>query len=170
MVNSVKGAVMFVSSYNTYISSNSTDKTAKVVQERERGDKSSFASKLFAKSSISTENLKNLPINYISSNTALANKQELDYQRMDQKNTALKDTKELTEMLSKQSTLSSAKSAYLDNSKMFSFLQKPKVTLSQTPQIDSRQDNSTQDIEEKNLRHTMVNTYLENDKYYQITA
>ena len=47
---------------------------------------------------------------------------------------------------------------------------KPSVTLSQTPSIDKKQSLDIQKIQEKNLRQTMVNTYLANDKYFQITA
>ncbi len=161
---------MFVSSYSTYITSNTPDKISKVSHEKQRNQQEKFSSELASKSKAPLSFSNNLPINYISQNKALVNRQALNYQSDKKNSDEIKKTKELTTSLSKQNSLNSVKSAYIGNTKMFSFLVKPKATLSQTPQIDSRQPTEVQEIQEKNLRLVMVNTYLADDKYYKITA
>ncbi len=159
----LRGDVMFVSSYSTYITSNSSDKTSKITQDRLQNEKDSFSSKLSTKETPSIQKFRTtLPINYISTNKAFVNKQELDYQSSDKKDTQIKHTKKLTDILSKESSNINFKSAYQDNLVMFSFLQKPQSTLNQTPIVNQ--------IQEKSVRHTMVNTYIANDNYYKITA
>ncbi|MEA2099354.1 MAG: hypothetical protein U9P72_04405 [Campylobacterota bacterium] len=161
---------MFVSSYSTFIPNDTTNKTTKLNQEKGKVEKSSFSSKLLSASAKNIGNVKSLPINYLLSNRAFDNKQELNYQRLVYENKEDINTKELTTLFTKRHSIIDAKTAYTSNSEMFSFLQEPKVTLSQTPVIDSKEPMEIQEIKEKNLRHTMVNTYLENDKYFQITA
>jgi len=161
---------MFVSSYSTYIPNESTNKTTRINKEDTKTEKSSFSSHL---SSLSTQDVvatDNLPINYVSTNQTFRNKQELDYQKSELETKEKDTTKQLTTKFTQQSTLIDATTAYTTNTKPYSFLQKPKATLSQTPTINTTHSKEYQDLEEKNLRHTMVNTYIENDKYYKITA
>ena len=161
---------MFVSSYSTYITPNSSEKNSRVAKERERETKDSFSEKLFATKSKSIDSINNLKINYVLSNKTFANKQELEYQQVNLQSGEKKSLKELGNIFTKQHTLNSAKDAYLNNSKIFSLLNEPKITLSQTVVSDKRQASDIQELQKNFLRNTMVNTYLENDKYYQITA
>ncbi len=161
---------MFVSSYSTFIPNETTNKTSRVYKEDTKTEKSSFSSKL---SSITTQELVNsdgLPINYISTNQTFKNRQELDYQKFALENKEEDGTKKLTTKFTQQNKLVDAKSAYTTNAKPLSFLQKPKATLSQTPTLNKAQSTEFQELQEKSLRHNMVNTYIENDKYYKITA
>lgn len=151
---------MFVSSYNTYISTNNSQKL-----ERERGEnskipKNSFESKLEQSSVLESKNTQNLPINYISNYKAFSNKQKLQEE--------FNNKAEIK--YAKSNALSNAKSAYKENTVMFSFLLEPHMTQSQTPQVDKKLPTDLQQLQEQQMRHNMVNTYLANDKYYQITA
>jgi len=161
---------MFVSSYSTFIPNDINNKTTRINKEENKTEKSSFSSKLLSLSTQDILNLDALPINYISTNQTFKNRQELDYQKFALENKEEATTKKLTKKFSKQSSLIDAKLAYTASLKPFSFLQKPKATLSQTPIINSNQSTELQELTKKSLRHTMVNTYLQNDKYYQITA
>ena len=161
---------MFVSSYSTYVAPSSSDKTAKVTQERERESKSSFSSKLLTASRNSLSIADNQNIDYVRNSKTMGNKQELDFQQQNLQNKEKGSLKELTNIFSKQNTLNTAKSAYVNNSQKFLILQEPKATLAQTITSDKRQTQDIQELQEKNLRNTMVNTYQANDKYFQITA
>jgi len=152
--------VMFVSSYNTYIVTNPSDKSSTQRLESKSSFRESFESKLKEYSLLESNSTQNLPINYVSNYKAFSNKQKLQEDFED------KETKKFTKI----NTLNSAKDAYNQNSKMFSLFLEPKFTQSQTPQIDKSLPLELQSAQEKQLRHTMVNTYLSNDKYYQITA
>ena len=151
---------MFVSSYNTYISTNNSEKIANKKIEKTKEFDSLFESKLAQNSVIESKENKNLPINYISNYKAFSNKQKLQEQMQDLSG----------EKYTKINAIKNAKDAYAENSMMFSLFVEPKVTLSQTPQIDKKLPTNFQEAEEKMMRNTMVNTYLDNDKYYQITA
>ena len=151
---------MFVSSYSTYINTNNSQRV-----EKERGSKSklsasSFESKLSQESILESKNTQNLPINYISNYKAFINKQKL--QEHSQNDNEIK-YKQINAM-------KNAKIAYEDNSVIFSLFLEPKATQSQIPQLDKELPAEIQILQEKEMRHTMINTYLSNDKYYQITA
>jgi len=152
--------VMFVSSYNTYIATNPSDKSSTQRLESKSSSRESFESKLKEYSLLESNSTQNLPINYISNYKAFSNKQKLQDDFED------KETKKFTKI----NTLNSAKDAYGENSKLFSLFLEPKLTQSQTPQIDKSLPSELQSAQEKQLRHTMVNTYLANDNYYKITA
>jgi hypothetical protein len=66
----------------------------------------------------------------------------------------------------------SAEQAYSEGVKKFAFaLRNTKVTtIDQTPKIDTTLPNEIQELKESKLRHKMVNTYLSNDRYYQLTS
>ena len=164
---------MFVSSYSTFVANSTSDKTVKVNNEREKGEKSSFSSKLLSASKINIKALGSFPVDYVLSNKTLGNKQQLEFQRQTIENRETNDntnTKKLTEIFSKQNLLLDAVSSYSANTKMFSIRQKPQATIGQTPTINTKQPTENQALQINNLRHTMVNTYRENDKYYQVIA
>nr|WP_321266414.1 hypothetical protein [uncultured Sulfurimonas sp.] len=151
---------MFISSYNTYINTNSSQKTENQKTEKPKSLGESFESKLAQNLVLESKNTQNLPITYISNYKAFSNKQKLDEEFQN------KDATKYTKI----NSMKNAKNAYETNSKMFSLFLEPKATQSQTPSINQNLSSELQQAQEKNLRHTMVNTYLENDKYYQITA
>ncbi|MFT7005431.1 MAG: hypothetical protein ACJAWW_002806 [Sulfurimonas sp.] len=151
---------MFVSPYNTYINTNSSEKTTNKKIENAKPTDNLFQSKLAQNSVIESRDTKNLPINYISNYKAFSNKQKVQEQAEN------KDEVKYTKL----NTLKNAKEAYADNFTMFSFLIEPKATLSQTPIIEDSLSSELKKAQEKNIRHTMVNTYIANDKYYQVTA
>jgi hypothetical protein len=151
---------MFVSSYNTYITANNPDKIINQRVEKSKSSVDSFASKLEQSTIVESKNTQNLPITYISNYKAFSNKQKMqdEFQNKD------------TQKYAKTNAIQNAKNAYEDNSIMFSLFLEPKATQSQTPQIDKNLSSELQKAQEQNMRHLMVNTYLANDKYYQITA
>jgi len=153
-------SVMFVSSYNTYVSANNPDRITEQKVDKAKSSKNSFESKLEQSSILESKNTKNLPITYISNYKAFSNKQKLQEQFKNQDGIKY----------NKINSMKNAQTAYKDNSTTFSLLLKPKVTQSQTPKINKKLPSEFQKAQEQTMRHTMVNTYLANDKYYQITA
>jgi hypothetical protein len=153
---------MFVSSYNTYVHSNSSEKVQKEVQP----SKNSYSR--FASTQDKTTNpalpllKKELPVSYISNYKVMNNQQKLQEQTQAQQNQKTKFTK--------ISTLNSAKSAYTENSTLFTSLRKPKVTLNQTPALDTKLPQEALQAQEFIMKRTMLNTYIANDNYYKITA
>jgi hypothetical protein len=151
---------MFISSYSTYVGTTASDKIDRRGVEYSKDDSEFFKSKLSQNQIEQTNIVKNLPIDYISNYKSFNNQQKLQEQTLSQSEMKFTQIK----------AMKSAKEAYEDNSKMFSLLRKPHVSLNQTPSIDEELPQDIQELKEKNLRHVMVNTYLANDKYYQITA
>ncbi len=145
---------MFVSSYNTYISNINTNKTQKQDDKKvELKKESSFDIHLKQNEQVLTSKVDtHTPINYISNYKSFANKQKL------QENLEL--TKN-TDRFSKINTLKSAKESYETNTRMFPRVRVPHLTLSQVQEKNELP---------KKLQHKMVNTYIENDRYYKVTA
>ena len=144
---------MFVSSYSTYISHNTNDRLNQPrVDEQKKQDKS-FVKTLINTPILLAYDTKNIPINYISNYKSFANKQKL----LDTE-TKSKDEDKFKKMNDKIN----AKDSYKSNSFMFSLVSIPKTPVNNVPKIN--------EINIKNVRYKMVNTYLENDKYYQVTA
>lgn len=142
---------MFVSSYNTYIDTGTTKRAQDERSESLKKPSSTFESKLLATNSSEVLLDKKLPLNYISNYKALNNRQKLEHQELTQNPAKMK--------FSKLTAMSSASSAYAENTKMFSLIQKPKQTINQTPKLDS------------NLpKVQMINAYISNDNYHRITA
>ena len=115
----------------------------------------------------------NLPINYISKSKVSYNQREAEAQRQQlqkQPDKEFINTKNTLIKFNGQNTLFNAKNAYESNSKIFSLFRIPHVSLDQTPKIDKDLPRKAQEVKEINLRHEMVNTYIENDRYFQITA
>jgi len=151
---------MFVSSYSTYISTNTSDKTDKYRAQSSKNDLNSFSKELSKSPILKSHINQTMPIDYISNYKSFNNQQKLQQLVKSQDELNLKNI----------STMNNAKVAYEDNSKMFSLIKKPMASLSQTYNIDKKLPKEIQDIQEKSLRLVMVNTYLSNDKYYQVTA
>jgi hypothetical protein len=155
---------MFVSSYNTYVNTNATQRTQKERTDTPSEKASSFSTKLSGISAPIADvlALKNqLPVNYVSDYKVLSNQHKLQQSNGQE----LAKTK-FTQITAQQS----AKVAYSDNSQLFSLLTKPKITLDQTPKLNTKLPQKAQEAQEKTLRHTMINTYIANENYYKITA
>lgn len=164
---------MFVSSYNTYINTNSSAKSVKSDVQSKEDNSKGFSSKLTESLASKSALNINSNANYISQTKVQYNKQLFDSQQQELQSSVDKEFKQTTDVSNKFSavaTLAKAKTAYSENSVMFSFLRKPQVALSQTPKIDSEMPQELQELKEQKIRDTMVNTYIQNDKYYQITA
>ena len=164
---------MFVSSYNTYIHTNASDKSAKQRFEKADVDSKSFNSELKKDDSSVHFKNPNLPIDYIAKSQVLNNKYELEAQKQqfeEQIPRDLNKTKDTINKFSGQNSLLNAKNAYENNSKMFSLIKIPHSTLDQTPKVDKEMPKKAQEAKELSMRHLMVNTYIANDNYYQITA
>ncbi|MCF6308993.1 MAG: hypothetical protein L3J19_00745 [Sulfurimonas sp.] len=151
---------MFVSSYSTYISTNSSDKTNRRDLSNAKEGAKSFSLEPSKNPILKPYIGKNLPIDYVSNYKSFNNQQKLQNQMKSQDEINFQQIK----------VMSSAKSAYEENSKMFPLLKKPTVTFNQADKIDKSLPQDIQELKEENMRHIMVNTYLANDKYYQVTA
>jgi len=152
---------MFVSTYSTYVSTNTNDKLNKARLNTQKTVDKSFAKALVNVPTIQAYDTKNIPINYISNYKSFNNKQKLQ-------NSELKSKNEVK--FKKMNDVINAKDSYKSNSHMFSLVSLPKIPLNQIAKISENYPQSIQDIKEQNTRYKMVNTYLENDKYYQVTA
>jgi len=164
---------MFVSSYNTYVQTNTSQKTTKESESSRESKSTLFSAKLHAKKSPHSLLQTHTQINHISQSQSQHNRQLIESQQKEFQTKEAKEFKKTNDTIksfSTNATLQSAKSAYADNSKMFSLLKKPRATIDQTPKIDLSMPKEAQEMKELNMRHTMVNTYIANDNYYKITA
>jgi len=153
---------MFVSSYSTYIDTSVTKKIQNDRPIEKVKPTESFASKLLQTTQKDVSFGTKLPINYISNYKALGNRQRLE--QREEKQTNAKST------FSKLSAMSNSKVSYEVNSKMFSFMLKPKGTIDQTPKLDRNLPVKAQEKQESLMKTAMVNAYIANDNYYRITA
>lgn len=151
---------MFVSSFSTYISTNSSNKGGAYKERELKESSESFNNELSRSTILKPYINSNLPIDYVSNYKSFNNQQKLHEQLQDQNSDELK----------KLSIFSGAKIAYEENTKMFSLVKKPTFTLSQTPKIDESMPRDLQEAKEKTLRYTMLNTYIANENYYRVTA
>ena len=151
---------MYVSSFNTFVNTDSTTRTHANKVKESKSVPESFKTKLLSKTVKNLNTSPKFPINYISNYKALNNQQKL--QENPQNSAKTKFLKLEAEV--------EAKNAYSDNSKIFSLILAPRATLDQTPKINRELPRNIQDIKENNLRHTMLNTYIANENYYKITA
>ena len=141
---------MFVASYNTYIHTNTDNKTSKIKESKEARTSESFATKFLNKPALPKTPSNASPINYLQNTNTFNNKQRLQ-QDLASRQGLLNASKFNT-----SSAIKNAKVAYTANSTMFSIVAKPKQVLGQTTPTKHQQ--------------SAINTYLANDKYYQITA
>jgi|GEM_PF-957647 hypothetical protein len=163
---------MFVSSYNTYIHTNPSEKTSKERLAEKKSD-FSFTGKLLQQQNTDFEYTQNLPIDYISKSKAFSNKLTIQVQEQQlehSEDASLQKPKELTKEYTTHKTLENAKKAYAESVQIFSFFKKPQIVYNQSANILKKLPADVQEFKDKNLRPVMVNTYLANDKYYQITA
>ncbi|MEO1953906.1 MAG: hypothetical protein ABGW74_04305 [Campylobacterales bacterium] len=145
---------MFVSSFNTYISDVNLKKARQNTQKAKDAEKFDFSLNLQKNQQVLTSTFDaKTPINYISNYKSFANKQKLQDKQL---------TKKPIDKFSKINKMQNAKTSYEVNSKKFSLLRVPHITL-----------NQVQKSEEKlpiKLQQKMVNTYIDNENYYKITA
>ncbi len=164
---------MFVSSYNTYIQADTSNKNERRRIQDVPSD-SSFNSKVLEQQpAVESSLLSILPLDYVWSNKSLRNRFELERKSQkfqDSQNTTLNKQEQLTKELSSKQTLETAKVAYQENGQKFSLVRKPQFTMDQTPRIDTKLPQNVQELQEQNMRRGMVNTYISNDNYYKITA
>jgi len=151
---------MYVSSFSTYVTSDSPRKTQSDYPKKSQSTTESFKAELLSKTVNSTDNSLKLPINYISNYKTLNNQQKLQIEPQSSNEVEF----------AKLQSINSAKSAYDDNSKIFSLLLVPKPALEQTLTVDKRLPQEIQNVQEENLRSSMINTYISNENYYRITA
>lgn len=165
---------MFVSSYNTYIQTDTSSRVQKQREDKQQGNgsESSFSSKFLNKVEDKSPALfsSSLPIDYTKDSNYFANRFKVQVQEESKQDQELAKTEQSTKAFSNVSISQNATVAYESNSKLFSLLRKPKVSLDQTPHTNSDLPQDIQSIQESNLRNIMVNTYLANDNYYKITA
>jgi len=141
---------MFVSSYNTYLSAShvETNKRQNRAEDFTLKKESKQSTTAFEK--VAAE--QKLPVSYISAFKVLRNQQKL-HEQVQQQTQKSKFTK--------VNVLQNAQSAYKENSVIFSFIKKPKVPLSGV-QTKLPTNFST--------KLKALNTYIENDNYYKVTA
>ena len=154
---------MFVSSYNTYINANTSQKTQKDKSQEYKNGSESFSEKLLSQSAKAIKASSAFPINYVSEYKVLNNQQRLQENMQN-------DANDKKVEFSKVKAITGAKVAYADNSKIFSLLLKPATTIDLTPKIDKSMPQEAQKAKELIMRHMMVNTYVANENYYKITA
>jgi len=149
---------MFVSSYNTYLAHKPSIKTQESTQKENEKNSSLSQKKIFSTEleKVVSSSIK-IPLNYISSYKSLNNQQLLQQQNELKKDYA--KTK-----FSKINKMKSAQNAYSENTKLFSFLQKPKIALAQEPKIPQKLEQNSA------IKQKFINTYIANDNYYKVTA
>jgi len=150
---------MFVSTYSTYLHTNTTDN---IVKNQERKESSSFNIKSLKSTENTTKQLVNTPVNYISESKALKTKAQIQQQE-EQNNSVTRFTSINSQM--------KVSSAYASNSTMFSLMIKHQTPVKQdSANINQNLPQDIKDIKESFLRDEMVNTYVANNNYFQITA
>jgi hypothetical protein len=167
-----KEFIMFVSSYSTYISPNTSEKSQKTRDiSRAEGATKDYKSSV---SSVSQQTLvadsTKLPLSYISNYKALSNRQQFDEQLKNTAQTTKDTSTSAKDRFSKISAMGNAQVSYTENSKMFPIISKPKVTLNQAAPLDKKTSKDIPQNAQNTLKTQMLNTYIENDNYYKITA
>jgi hypothetical protein len=152
---------MFVSSYSTYIGTSTNDRLNSSRLTSKKADTKSSPSVLPKNTTVLPYIANEYPLNYVSNYKSFSNKQKLQ-------DSILK--KENDNKFQEISKLTNAKEAYKEQEKIYSSVNIPKVSLDSTPKVSKNYPDDVKNLKELNLRSQMVNTYLENDKYYQITA
>lgn len=166
---------MFISSYNTYINAiNTTNKPEKKLQE---DSKTTFTLK-DTKNTLS-KNLLNFSnnsqhIDYLSSSKVFQNKLILEYQQEQMQNPKSKEKlstlERITKQFNKPISLENISSIYIQNSKKFSIMKKPLSPICQKEPQKSEKNFSLNRAKEKILREEMINTYIQNENYFNIPA
>ena len=141
---------MYISSYNTYIDSSTSQRVQKNSDESSKKTSTLFKLNPNSETQVLNSSLDKLPINYISNYKALSTKQRLE--ETFQKTTS----KSIFSTINKNNT---AQTSYSENSRIFSLILKPKQTLDQTPKIDFSLNQEVQKGHEGIIREAMINTY-----------
>ena len=155
---------MYVSSYNTYINTNSSDKTQRSREVPKESESSKGFQNSFAQANdeqVLVSSASKLPVSYISNYKALSNRQQLQEQTQKQDESNQSVSIDAKTKFSKMNAMSNAQVSYTENSKQFPLISKPKVTLSEAPK---------EEVKQQPLRTKVVNTYIANDNYFKITA
>lgn len=157
---------MFVPAYTTLVQTNRSQEIAKQKVQKSQVPSQDFSTKLSNK--VSSHHLKSsssVVIHDFNKNN-LTTKQEILNQNT-------KDYKQVKETLTKfngQNSLVQAQNAYTNNSKMFSLIKIPTSPLNQKPSHETTLPREPKEIKEANVRYKMINTYIDNNNYYKITA
>lgn len=160
---------MFVSSYSTYIQAGVSSKNPSPRLERQSQETGKFDEKLKSQE-FSSSKFKSsiLPFDHLTDAKAQHNKLELQYQK--QNTPEENSTKNSLKKLNAHSLLANAKDAYQNTQLLFSAHSKKATTLDQTPKISDYLPEEAKTYQELNMKKLMVNTYIANDRYHQITA
>jgi len=156
---------MFVSSYTTFINTNSSNKTNKVKNDDNRGEIGSFSLTKNPPQTINSE---------IAETTFSKNLYSINFYRVKyfiESSTQDDNFKNLTKSLNRTksyATLTDAQNAYENIQKPFVKLPKRVTVLDLTPKPIPTFNDETNSIKNKNLKSKMVNTYIENDNYYKV--
>lgn len=153
---------MFVSSYSTFLHTNAIDKNAKKDAPKELSPEKSFSTKSLDSSQNTTKPLIVTPVNYQSNHQFLKTKAKVQ-QQVEQNTQPAKFTTMNSQI--------KASSAYTSNSTMFSLMPKSQpIVKHNTQEINQNLPQEVKDLKESFLKIKMVNTYISNNNYYQITA
>jgi len=150
---------MFVSSYNTYANISNLQKNSSVKTKEKKSDFSSFSSKYTKTLPLALADIKNKPVLSLYNSRTYSNKYKLQEQTQ--------NSNQL--IFNKIKSIKNANRAYTENSKVYYSFSKH-ISLDQTPKIDKKLSPNIQKSKINITRHTMVNTYIQNDNYYKITA
>ena len=159
---------MFVSSYNTYVYTNSSNKISKEIEETKEKLKSFQHSLLNAKKIAISPEFKT-SISYISKGQVQYNKKIFELQEKKEFSSSQNEYKKALNSTSKFNTtslLKNASTAYKDNFQKFATFKKQKTAFNQTLKIGLDTPKEIQTIQEKNMRTVMIYTYNENNNYY----
>ena len=151
---------MFVSSYNTYVQTDSTNKSRDFKANELKKEPFFLSEAASNEPAFAPRNEKSLPIDYVSGYKSFQNQQKLQEQLQGRDIFAQRELY----------TLANAKNAYEESTRKFSLAKKPTISLDLTPKIYITMPQEAKEAKVKTLRQTMVNTYLANDRYYHITA
>lgn len=156
---------MFVSSYATYLQIPSSNKETK---QRDNDAKSSLELGLKA----APKNLQELiqkpsaQIDYISRSNTFYTKLFLE-QHVDAQS---KETKELSNRFTMQTVMQEAKSAYEQVPKATSLFKEALESFTKSKELDEKIETPLQELQTKNMKELMINTYKTNQNYYTRSA
>jgi len=144
---------MYISTFSTFTHNSTLNKSTN--GELSKTKKNIFSDNRVEKKSINSLEKEQLPVNYISKNSSFST--QLMLQTSNQK------LANITQNYSNIKRTKNAKAAYEENSHISFSFYKVENTLSQIVHYES------QPVEKASYKN-MLNIYIENEKYYQITA
>ncbi|DAB29240.1 MAG TPA: hypothetical protein CFH84_10615 [Sulfurimonas sp. UBA12504] len=152
---------MFVTSYTTYVQTNTQNK-APQSKEYDSKNSSEFTTKFSQKTAETVVQKPAVPLDYISKNNTFYTKLALE-QNLDEQS---KQTKELSNKFTQQSVLIDTKNAYTQTPKATYFFKEAYNSFTKTQPIDAKTLDQTQELQKKQMRKLMINTYTANENYY----